>query len=468
VSASGSADLVVVSNRGPFSLVAAPDGSLTPKAGGGGLAPSLVSALSGRTGAVWVAAAMSDADRRGAAAGEIESGQAGLSLRLVALEPEVLNAAYDVIANATLWFVYHGLYDSARRPIFDRRWWEAWEGFRSYNSAFAEAAAEVAAHGAVVLVNDYHLPLAGSMLAAQRPDLRTVHFSHTPFASPEELAMLPRAAARELLEGMAGFGACGFHCGRWERAFRRCAKAANLTVPETFVAPLGPDVARLEQVAASPECADRSALLAERLDGRRLLLRSDRIELSKNLLRGLWAYDLLLNEHPEWRGSVVHVIRAYASRQGLPEYLAYRSEVEHLAAVVNERWSRGDYAPVIVDVGDDFASTVAGLRSYDVLLVNPTRDGMNLVAKEGPALNGRDGMLVLSEQAGAFDELSDQVFGVNPFDVSATAEALHAALSLSGTDRGSRAARLRSLAVKHPPAQWLEAILAQAKVPRLP
>jgi len=108
------------------------------------------------------------------------------------------------------------------------------------------------------------------------------------------------------------------------------------------------------------------------------------------------------------------------------------------------------------------------LRSYDVLLVNPTRDGMNLVAKEGPALNGRDGMLVLSEQAGAFDELSDQVFGVNPFDVSATAEALHAALSLSGTDRGSRAARLRSLAVKHPPAQWLEAILAQAKVPRLP
>jgi trehalose 6-phosphate synthase len=466
VTAPGSAGLVVVSNRGPFSLVAGPDGSLTPQAGGGGLAPSLAAALSGTTGAVWVAAAMTEADRLGAAAGAIESGQAGLSLRLVALEPEVLGAAYDVIANSTLWFVYHGLYDSARRPIFDERWWEAWGSFRAYNRAFALAVAEMAAHGAVVLVNDYHLPLVGSMLAADRPDLATVHFSHTPFPTPEELAMLPRVAVRELMEGMAGFGACGFHCARWERAFRRCVEAAGeLCVPETFIAPLGADLARLQQAAMTPECSERLVSLGERLGGRRLVLRVDRVELSKNLLRGLRAFDLLLSEHPQWRGSVVHVIRAYLSREGLPEYLAYRLEVEHLASIVNERWSEGDYVPVMLDVDDDFPSTVAGLRSYDVLLVNPTRDGMNLVAKEGPALNERDGMLVLSEQAGAYDELGGEAFGVNPFDVSETALALHEALSLPGTARAERASRLRSLAIKHPPAEWLETILSQARVP---
>jgi len=466
VTASGSDDLVVVSNRGPFSLVANADGSLTPQAGGGGLAPSLAAALIGTTGAVWVAAAMGDADREGAAAGEIESGQAGLALRLLALPPEVLNVAYDVIANATLWFVYHGLYDSARRPVFDTRWWEAWEGFRVYNRTFAEAVAEVAASGAVVLVNDYHLPLIGSMLAAERPDLRTVHFSHTPFASPEELGMLPRVAARELMEGMAGFGACGFHCDRWAAAFRRCVAAAGeLRVPETFVAPLGPDLARLEQVAATPECAERMSALTERVQGRRMLFRSDRVELSKNLLRGLWAYDLLLREQPEWRGAVVHVVRAYPSREGLPEYLAYRSEVEHLAAVVNERWSSGDWEPVMLDVDDDFPSTVAALQTYDVLLVNPTRDGMNLVAKEGPALNRRAGMLVLSEQAGAFDELGGEAFAVNPFDVSETARALHEALSVSGTGRSGQAARLRSLAIAHPPAEWLNTVLSEARRP---
>lgn len=465
MTASGSGELVVVSNRGPFSLVAGPDGSLTPQTGGGGLAPSLAAALNGTTGAVWVAAALSDADRQGAAGGEIESPQAGMTVRLVALEPEILTAAYDVIANATLWFLYHGLYDSARRPVFDARWWQAWEGFRIYNRTFADAVAEVAAPGALVLVNDYHLPLVGSVLAVERPDLRTVHFSHTPFPSPEELGMLPRVASRELMEGMGGFGACGFHCARWERAFRRCAEVGDLRAPETFVAPLGPDVARLEEVARAPECSDRKASLGERLGGRRMVLRVDRVELSKNLLRGLWAYDWLLSEHPEWRGAVVHVIRAYLSRESLPEYLAYRSEVEHLAAVVNERWSERDYTPVMLDVEDDFPSTVAALQSYDVLLVNPTRDGMNLVAKEGPALNVRDGMLVLSEQAGAYDELRQEAFVVNPFDVRETARALHEALSVPAHARSERASRLRSLAVEHPPSQWLDTVLSQARVP---
>ncbi|MGH9169995.1 MAG: alpha,alpha-trehalose-phosphate synthase (UDP-forming) [Acidimicrobiales bacterium] len=465
----GDADLVVVSNRGPFSFESGADGSLEPRAGGGGLAPSLAAALNQRSAegtAVWVAAALTDGDRLVAEAGEaVDSGSPGLSLRLVAFEPEVFRAAYDVIANSTLWFVLHGLYDASRRPVIGRRWLEAWDHYRTYNAGFAAATSEVAAPGAVVLVNDYHLLLMGSMLARLRPDLRTVHFCHTPFGSPEEMAMLPDAAGRELLAGMAGFGACGFHAGRWERAFLRCSEAFGVATPATFSEPLGPDKARLASVAGSPACAERLAELSGRLGGRRLLLRSDRVELSKNILRGLLAYDTLLEERPEWRGEVVHVIRAYTTREALPEYLAYRAEIEQLVALVNERWSSPGYVPVLLDVDDDFAATVAALRLYDVLLVNPVRDGMNLVAKEGPVLNERGGTLVLSDRAGAFDELAPAALAVNPFDVSATAAAMHEALSIGNAERASTSARLASLASANPPGEWLAKVLSRSRTP---
>lgn len=464
MTAAGSAELVVAANRGPFSLVAAPDGSLRAERAGGGLAPSLAGALAGGADATWVAAALTEAERKAAAAGPIDSVQEGLSLRLVALEAEVLSAAYDVVANSVLWFVFHGLFDASRRPVFATEWRLAWEGYQRYNLAFAEAIAQAAAPEAVVLVNDYHLLLAGAMLREARPDLRTVHFSHTPFPSPEELDMLPGRTVHELVSGMGGYGACGFHSRRWEDAFRRCL-AGKTTLPETFVAPLGPDLGRLREVAESGACAERMRQLGERFGDRRLVVRSDRLELSKNLLRGLRAFDLLLQEHPEWRRRVVHLVRGYVSRQGLPEYLAYRSEVEHLADLVNERWSDAEYTAVVVDIGDDFASTVAALRSYDVLLVNPVRDGMNLVAKEGPVLNERDGMLVLSRQAGAYDELGPACFGVHAFDVSETAEALHAALSLGPPDRAGTAARLAELAAAHPPADWLGDVLLRARAP---
>lgn len=457
--------MVVVSNRGPFSLEARADGAFDARPGGGGLAPSLAAAFGATSGATWVAAAMTDGDRAASAAGVVDSGRPGLSLRLVDVGPEVFQAAYDVVANATLWFVLHGLYDSSRRPVIDRRWLGAWEQFRVYNAMFAEATSEVAADGAVVMVNDYHLPLVGAMLAAERPDLRTVHFTHTPFCSPEELGMLPDAVGVELMSGLAGFGACGFHSARWEAAFQRCALAVGVAVGSTFHEPLGPDTERLAEVAASAACGERLAQLDERVAGRRLLLRSDRIELSKNLLRGLLALDALFAEHPAWRGEVVHVIRAYTSREGLPEYLAYRSEVEHLVELVNDRWASAGWLPVVLDVDDDFSATVAALRRYDVLLVNPVRDGMNLVAKEGPILNERSGMLVLSERAGAWDDLASACYGVNPFDIVATAEALHGALSLAGAERTSRAASLKQLASRNGPAEWLSKLLSRAEAP---
>ncbi len=463
--------LVVVSNRGPFTLVSGPGGVVEFRPAAGGMAPSLSGALAEEStvsgsGALWVAAALTEADRLQTSGGAVATGQDSLKLRTVAISAETGRAAYDVIANGTLWFLYHGLFDHSRRPRFDRVWHEAWEGYCQFNEAFADTIADEAATGATVVVNDYHLALVGGYLAKRRPDLATVFFSHTSFCPPEDLAMMPDGPRLALMESMSRFGACGFHTARWRDAFVRCALAAGVESPATFVAPLGADPARLDEVAASEACRSRLARLEDELDGRTLLLRSDRVELSKNLLRGFLAFDELLEGAPQWRGHLVFLARVYASRESLPEYLAYRTEVEHVVARLNERWGAPGYTPVVLDLEDDFAATVAALRRYDLLVVNPIRDGLNLVAMEGPMVNERDGVLVLSREAGAYEALADVAVGVNPFDVTGTAAAMASGLAMSDAERRVRAAELRLRARSRTPAHWLAEVRQAAQVPR--
>jgi len=325
-----------------------------------------------------------------------------------------------------------------------------------------------AGEGDVVLVQDYHFSLLGRMLAERRPDLRPVHFLHTPFAEPAILGVLPDDVVAELLDGMAGYRACGFHCHQWEAGFLACYAAAGRAAPRTFVAPLGTDAEVLEAEAATPECAAASEALRAEVGGRRMVARADRMEPSKNIVRGMLAFEELLGAHPEWRGEVVHVAFAYPSRQGLAEYLAYGADVVHTAERINHDRARAGsdgWTPILLSVEDDRARSLAALRMSDALLINPVRDGLNLVAKEGPLLNTVDGVLVLSRQAGAWEELSlggAGALGVNPFDVTGTAEALHTALSMAPAARAERAAALRAAVRARTSADWWADQLAAA------
>jgi trehalose 6-phosphate synthase len=456
-------DLVVVSNRGPRSFALDDLGRPVDAGTAGGLAATLHSVLAG-TGATWIAASMNEADRQASAAGLMDEN--GLRCVTVDPEPEQYRMAYDVVSNATLWFCHHHLFDLARRPRLDRRWHRAWDAYRELNALFAAAVSAEAAPGAAVLVHDYHLALMGAMLAGDRPDLRTVHFSHTPFADPEMLRALPDGALGELLAGMAGFGSCGFHTGRWERAFRDAyadpalaALAGTSTAPPTFVSPLGVDHAALEAEAGSPTVEAARRDLAPLVGDRKLIVRVDRVELSKNVLRGFWSYEELLDTRPEWRGRVVMLALVYPSRQGIAEYLAYRSEIEHTVARINGTWGTSDWTPVVLDVGDDRSRSLAALSLSDVLLVNPVRDGLNLVAKEGPLVNRFDGVLVLSREAGAWEELHPGAVGINPFDVTGTADALELALAMSPEERSSRASVLRRIGRARTAADWLADLL---------
>jgi len=422
--------LVVVSNRGPLS-------------GSGGLVGALAPAIASLD-AIWVAAAISDADR------EADDP----NLRLLTIDPTAYRAYYDVVSNATLWYLHHGLFDAVRRPLFDRRWREAWDRYREVNQQFAEAVCDVAPDGAFVLVHDYHLSLLGPYLAKHRPDVRTVHFHHTPFADGREVRTLPEDVAGELLSGLAAFGACGFHVPRWVEAFSDACEAVLGSVPRTFASPAVPSLDAVRAVASSDSAERAATHLRERAGDRVLIVRNDRMELSKNVLRGFQAYDELLATRPEWRERVVFVAYVYPSRQTLPDYLAYRAECEQLAARVNERWGTEAWTPILLSTEDDLTGAMAALRLADVLLVNPVRDGLNFVAKEGVSVNERDCVLVLSREAGAWDELGQWALEVNPFDVGGTADALHRALSMDGDERRERASGLRRAATARTAHDW--------------
>jgi trehalose 6-phosphate synthase len=457
-------DLVVAANRAPGTIRHLEDGSFTVGHGAGGLAPSLARALEGR-GALWIAAALSDAERMVANGSTITDNGMDIELDFVDLPPEVVAAAYNVVANTTLWYLHHGLFDHVHRPIFDRHWHAAWGAYVAYNTAFAERIARSAAPGATVVVNDYHLSLVGSDLARLRPDLKTVHFSHTPFATPEELSVLPSQVARTLMHGLCSFGAVGFHTALWRDRFLASASAWSSVLPVAFVAPLGSDAEQLRRNAAEPGVAEARDALRARTEGRRLIVRSDRIEPSKNVVRGVLAFAELLESNTELVSEVRLVMRLYASRTGLADYLAYAAEIDGVTERVNERFAHVAGGPVIeLDRGDNFAASLAALSIYDVLLVNPIRDGMNLVAKEGPLVNTTDGALALSDQAGAFAELGPYSVRIEPFDVTGTAAALADALDLDATTRATRSANLVEVASSVPPAKWLDEVIAHASL----
>jgi trehalose 6-phosphate synthase len=473
----GGARLLVASNRGPLSFKERDDGTVEASRGGGGLVSGLMS-MGGGDDIVWVCAALSDGDRlaaRSAPGGRLDldgHDTDGTAVRMLNIDPAMFHRAYNVVANSTLWFVHHLLFATPTAPVFDASFRRAWTSYQSYNGAFAEALAEDAAEGARVLIQDYHLTLASRLLRDLRPDLRIAHFTHTPWAPPEYFRLLPDAVARETLLGMLGANHAGFHSKRWSRAFADCCEEVlgatceekpDGTIDVTYdghttqlgIHALGVDAESLTERGNQEDVNTRYTAIRDALGDRQAIVRVDRTELSKNIGRGLLAYAELLRRYPEWLGKVVHIASAYPSRHDLPAYREYTGQVQRLAADIENEFGTDDWRPVILHVTDDYARALALYRAGDVLLCNPLRDGMNLVAKEVPVLSERGCTVVLSHEAGAADELGGDSLLVNPYDVSGTADALDAALRMPVAERRERTDRMVKVAARLPPAQWL-------------
>ena len=468
--------LIVASNRGPVSYSRAEDGSLSAHRGGGGMVSGLTSGLAAVAadgGALWLCAALSAADREVAREPDrAPSGPGEVPVRMLDIPADVFDAAYNRVSNSVLWFVHHLLFDTPNQPRFDMEFRADWASYVAYNEAFAAALAQECAPGTRVLIQDYHLSLAPRLLRDRHPAARIAHFEHTPWAPPEYFQLLPDDVAFAILDGMLGADHAGFLAWRWADAFLDCCEAvlgAEVTrtrpgagrvthrgrVTEVAVHPLGVDAEELRARGDQADVRSNASALREMARGRQLIVRVDRTELSKNIVRGLAAYRELLATRPEWRSRVTHLAFAYPSRSGLAEYQAYTARVHELAAEINAEFGTADWQPLILDVKDDYPRSLAACGVADVLLVNPIRDGMNLVAEEGPILSERGCALVLSREAGAAALIGEAALVINPYDVSATANALHAGLIMPAAERQRRSSTIASAAAARAPRRWL-------------
>src|SRR5918994_1504357 len=472
--------LIVVSNRGPASYERDADGTRVARRGGGGLVTALRGLLDHHD-VTWIASAMSaedfvvSMDNNGAAFEETSREGSVFRLRFVVHDPQAYDWFYNVVANPTLWFIQHYLWDLKDEPSLDDGLHRAWtEGYEVVNRTFSAAVlAELELEPtASVFFHDYHLYLAPQFVREARPDATLQHFVHIPWAQADYWHVLPLQMRRQIHEGILANDVVGFHTSRWSRSFLRCC--------EDFVGAKCDDVsstvehgARRVRVTANPISVDvrefdalagsEAVLAAEReLEKSRpekLILRVDRTDPSKNVVRGFRAFELYLYEHPEMRERVGMLALLDPSRQDIPEYAEYLGAIQREARRVNDRYARGGWMPIDLRIEDDFAASVAAYKQYDVLLVNAVFDGLNLIAKEAPLVNTRDGVLVLSENAGAHEELGEWTLSVNPFDLAGQAEAIHRALEMPLGGRRARLESIRAHVREHDLVAWVDAQL---------
>jgi trehalose 6-phosphate synthase len=472
--------LVLVSNRGPVTF--GPDGEM--KRGTGGLVTALIGLASHRE-VTWIASAMTDED--------VEKSQSNggrpfpvnmpdgteFKVKLVASDPEAYDRFYNIIANPMLWFIQHYLWDLSNAPDIRRNETEAFEfGYNAVNEDLARAVLEEieGVENPVVMVNDYHLYTLPGLVRRERPDAFLHHFVHIPWSQSDSWRVLPSMMRQEIYDGILANDIIGFHTRSYRRNFLQCCRdlldfdvdmergIVYCDEREVWVRayPLPIDAGAIQEVARRPRVLEfEDELLRRRRD--HLILRVDRADLSKNVLRGFSAFDTFLEQHPEFRERVTFIAQLMPSRTDVPEYAEYLERIEAVVAVVNHRHGSPDWMPIQLKLRDDLEEAVAAYKHYDVLMVNAMFDGMNLVAKEGPMVNERAGVSILSENTGAHEELSEYAMSVNPFDIQELADSIHAALTMPEEERRWRHEGLVSTVTARNPGDWVDEQLADIR-----
>ena len=465
--------IVIVSNRGPFSF-SVREGRPVIARGSGGLVTA-ISGVARQHRILWISCAMGKGDREwlelvGPGVHDVED----MQIRLVTPDAAKYNAYYNVISNPLLWFIQHGLHDTPRSPVIDQTVWNAWtEGYRAINRLLAEAAAESIAEATepvVVMPQDYHLYLFPQYLRELVGDKAIIqHFLHIPWPGPDAWRVLPSPMRHEMLESLLQCDRLGFQTERDTRRFLQTCTynldGTKVITPwrklaykgreiEAVPYPISIDVEDLQRRAETEEVSDVLARMQNSYGDQRMILRVDRVEPSKNILRGFIAYRNFLRRFPEYRGKVFMLALLVPSRSEVAEYKTYLRDIMAMVGEINATMGGGDWEPVHVVLGNNYDRAIAAFTMYDVLLVNPLADGMNLVAKEGAILNRNDGVLILSDEAGAAEELGDCALLVSPYDVTSMREALYQALTMPIEERRVRAQKLVEQVRQHDIHDW--------------
>jgi trehalose 6-phosphate synthase len=464
--------LIMVSNRGPVEHLFDESDRIRRRDSAGGVATALGS-VARQQPVTWIASAATDADRAVAILDQRPQIGRDSDLRLLALPEKAFRAYYETFCNPILWFIQHSIGDQLLSRDLAVESLDAWnDGYVTINQHFADAVIdELEGDGCdtQIMLHDYHLYLAPRLIRAARPRAAIQHFIHIPWPGPGEWRRLPDMIVRRICAGLLANDSV---------VFQTEASVANfLATCRTYLG----DAKVLERqgeveylghttfIWSNPVSLDSSELMAIRAqpllehfrrafqeDGVKTIVRVDRLDPSKNIADGFEAYDLLLQRNPKLRGKVRFLSFLVPSRDSIPEYMNYRQRVFGLVDAINRKYGTPDWTPITVFHEHNRAQALAALTLYDVLLVNSVADGLNLVSKEGPVLNERDGILALSTTAGSYEELHGGALPVNPFDIVSTADTLERALEVPEKERARRAASLREAIAGHQTSDWLK------------
>ncbi|HKV40846.1 MAG TPA: trehalose-6-phosphate synthase [Blastocatellia bacterium] len=469
--------LIVASNRGPVEYHwNESSGTWDGRRGNGGVVTA-ISAVGKFVNPVWIACAMTEGDRKVAeeAGGQFVDWSAAeqrYRLKFVVADEAEFKDYYGIISNPLLWFLQHYMWDAPRTPNITRETRAAWHSYEAVNAEMASAIREEIDRGdqpAVVLIQDYHLYLCPGMLRENlHRETVITHFVHIPWPGPSYWGLLPPDLRESVFRSLCSTDIVGFQTGLYARNFMNSVEqllpGARVDVARKTVAyggrttrimvyPISIDPEGLLNLAESVEVRGYRQRLRARC-GDLTIVRIDRIEPSKNIVRGFKAYEQLLEDYPEYRGRVKFLAFLVPSRLSVEEYQTYLEEIMVSAGWINTRFSDGDWQPIEIFVGDNYPRAIAAMQLYDVLLVNPLIDGMNLVAKEGVTVNQNNGVIVLSEGAGAADQLGEGALVVSPADVIGTSEALHTAIEMPIEERQRRAEWLRAQVASEDISMW--------------
>ena len=462
---------IIVSNRAPFEPRS--NGQLV--SGAGGLVKALAS-LATAAKASWVSAARTEIEREFATSGQPlnsdSSADQSFPIFFARTEPDAYQLHYAVISNPLIWFAHHYLWNIAIEPVVDKSIYKAWfDGYRVVNASIADRAVTIARQlprRPLFLTQDYQLYLAPELIRSALPEAAMQHFIHVPWPEPRYMKVLPAVMREAIFKGLLANDIIGLQTSLDVHNFLRCCvELMGLRVAEAEGAvffggrvvwvrayPVSIDVDAMKQIGETSAVRQLEAEVAT-WRPEMLIVRVDRTDPSKNLIRGFLAFERLLEDHREYHTRVSLWAFLQPSRQDVAAYQDYLELVQSTVSGINLRFRQGDWDPIRLDLGEDIHRAVTAYRSYDVLLVNPILDGMNLVAKEGPVVNQRSGVLVLSESAGAHEELGAYALTINPFDVEITARALHRALQMSPAEREERSKAIKQTVAANDVARWI-------------
>lgn len=472
-------ELILVSNRGPISYQRDERGDLITVRGAGGLVTALLGVATA-CDITWIASAMTAGDtevsmRVGGGRVVVKHDGRDLSLRFIVSDPEAYNKFYNIIANPMIWFIQHYLWNLSVAPEIRGNEFAAWEeGYQVINQQFADAVCdELDQHPQdeqpVVMLHDYHLYTCPALVRQRHPEAFLHQFIHIPWPQSDSWRVLPRHIRHAVIEGLLANDIVAFHTRRYVRNFLVCCEeilGLDVDYQKSTISyrgrevwarayPISIDCADFERLAESePVLAEEETMVQLRREY--LMLRVDRMDLSKNIVRGFNAFDMFLDEHPEFKQHITFLALLQPSREDVEEYIEYREKIMRAVEVINTKHGTANWMPIDIRMQDNFARSVAAYKQFDVLMVNAIYDGMNLIAKEAGLINRRDGVIILSENAGAHEELGDYCLSVSPFDLESQSQAIYQALTMAQDEKARLAGKIRQTVRHNDIHKWIE------------